>query len=84
MGMARTWLGLKRLVNLVLAFSARRRVISQMNLRLRLRSRAPGSRPASVRIWKPLQMPMTRPPLEANSFTAFITGENRAMAPQRR
>ena len=31
----------------------------QGNLSVRLRSRAPGNSPASVRIWKPLQMPST-------------------------
>ena len=35
---------------------------SQRNLRSRLRSIAPGSSPASSRIWKPLQMPSTGPP----------------------
>ena len=45
---------------------------------------APGSSPASVRTWKPLQMPMTGPPDAANSATACITGEKRAMAPGRR
>ncbi len=40
--------------------------------------------PASTRIWKPLQMPSTRPPSAANLRTAVITGENLAIAPQRR
>ena len=40
--------------------------------------------PASSRTWKPLQMPSTGPPAAANSATAFITGEKRAIAPVRR
>ena len=44
----------------------------------------PGSRPASVSTWKPLQMPITGPPSAANSATAPMTGEKRAMAPGRR
>ena len=47
-------------------------------------SSAPGSRPASHRTWKPLQMPSTGPPSRANSATASITGEKRAIAPARR
>jgi hypothetical protein len=50
----------------------------------RLRSIAPGSSPASSRIWNPLQMPMTGPPPEANAFTSRMIGEKRAMAPVRR
>jgi len=53
-----------------------------MYFRPALRISAPGSNPASVRIWKPLQMPSTGPP-PANFFTACITGENRAIAPVR-
>ena len=45
---------------------------------------APGSRWASVRIWKPLQMPMTRPPPAAKSAIEAMMGLKRAMAPQRR
>jgi hypothetical protein len=45
---------------------------------------APGSMPASSRIWKPLQMPSTGPPDCAKLRTASITGEKRAMAPVRR
>ena len=44
----------------------------------------PGSRPASHRIWKPLQIPSTRPPAAAKRVTASMTGANRAIAPQRR
>ena len=51
---------------------------------LSLSSSAPGSRPASQRTWKPLQMPSTGPPLAANSPTASIAGEKRAIAPARR
>ena len=46
-----------------------------------LGSSAPGSRPASHRTWKPLQMPSTRPPRRAKRSTSSITGEKRAMAP---
>ena len=56
----------------------------QMKRRPVLRISAPGRSPASQRIWKPLQMPRTRPPDCANFATARITGENRAMAPVRR
>ena len=45
---------------------------------------APGRRPASVRTWKPLQMPTTGPPAAANAATAPMTGEKRARAPGRR
>ncbi len=45
---------------------------------------APGSRRASVRIWKPLQIPSTSPPSPANRTTAAMIGEKRAIAPQRR
>src|ERR1019366_9335434 len=45
-----------------------------------LRISAPGSRPASVRIWKPLQMPSTSPPPSAKRFTDCMTGEKRASA----
>ena len=45
---------------------------------------APGSSPASVRIWKPLQMPRTSPPSAAKAATARMIGENRAIAPHRR
>jgi hypothetical protein len=56
----------------------------QTKRRPALRSRAPGRRPASHRTWKPLQMPRTGPPSLAKPATAPITGENRAIAPQRR
>ena len=45
---------------------------------------APGSRPASVSTWKPLQMPTTGPPARAKARTASMTGEKRARAPGRR
>ncbi len=45
---------------------------------------APGSSPASVSTWKPLQIPTTGPPDRAKSATASITGEKRASAPGRR
>ncbi len=45
---------------------------------------APGSIPASVSTWNPLQMPTTGPPPAAKRCTASITGEKRAIAPGRR
>ena len=45
---------------------------------------APGRSPASVRTWKPLQIPTTGPPARAKAATASITGEKRAIAPGRR
>ena len=57
---------------------------SQRNCRLRFRSIAPGSRPASSSTWKPLQMPSTGPPAAANGVTSCMIGENRAIAPVRR
>ena len=45
---------------------------------------APGNRPASVRTWKPLQMPTTGPPARAKDRTASMMGEKRASAPGRR
>ena len=56
----------------------------QRNVRPAFFCSAPGSSPASVSTWKPLQMPTTGPPAAANSATASITGENRAIAPVRR
>ena len=41
---------------------------SQRNSRWSLRIRAPGSMPASVRIWKPLHEPMSGPPSAANAL----------------
>jgi hypothetical protein len=49
-----------------------------------LRISAPGSRCASHRIWKPLQMPSTAPPSAAWRWTAAMTGLKRAIAPERR
>ena len=55
-----------------------------MKRRSRFGSSAPGSRPASHRTWKPLQIPSTGPPSRANAVTASMTGEKRAIAPTRR
>ena len=49
-----------------------------------LRISAPGSSPASVRIWKPLHTPRTGVPRLARSATARMMGECAAMAPQRK
>jgi len=56
----------------------------QRNWRLSLRVSTPGNSPASHNTWKPLQMPITGRPASACAATASITGEKRAMAPQRR
>src|SRR5439155_1145943 len=64
--------------------STRRLTASQMNDSPSLRTRAPGSNPASHTTWKPLQIPRTNPPSFAKRTTEPITGENRAMAPHRR
>ena len=42
--------------------------------RLRFRSIAPGSRPASSRTWNPLQMPSTGPPAAANACDLLHDG----------
>ena len=55
-----------------------------MKRRPALRVSAPGSRCASHRIWKPLQIPSTGKPAFAAGTRAVMTGANRAMAPQRR
>ena len=55
-----------------------------MKRRLAFLVSAPGSRCASHRIWKPLQMPSTGSPAFAAGMSSAITGENRAIAPQRR
>ena len=62
----------------------RTRTARLMNRRPALRVSAPGSRCASHRIWKPLQMPSTGSPSRAAGISSDITGANRAMAPQRR
>ena len=56
----------------------------QMNLRLSLCSSAPGSKPVSHKIWKPLHTPNTRPPFLAWFTTDSMMGEKRAIAPLRR
>jgi hypothetical protein len=68
----------------VLVVSTRTVTVVQRNFRPRFFWRAPGSSPASVSTWKPLQMPITGPPAAAKDRTASITGENRAIAPGRR
>ena len=49
-----------------------------------LRSSAPGSICASVRIWNPLHTPSTCPPRSANARTAAMIGACAAIAPDRR
>ena len=45
---------------------------------------APVTRPVSIKIWKPLQIPITRPPLLANSITEFIMFDFAAILPHRK
>ena len=71
-------------VNGVLVVSTRNVTGRQTNFKPLLRRSAPGSKPLSTSTWNPLQIPKTSPPLSANSRTADITGENLAIAPQRR
>ena len=71
-------------VNGMFVRSTIRFVHSHRNSSEELRISAPGRRPASQRIWNPLQMPHTRPPRSANSSIDSITGANRAIAPVRR
>ncbi len=68
----------------VMAFSTLRCTSRQTYLSESFLRTAPGSRPASSRIWKPLQMPTTCPPRWANLRTSSMMGEKRAMAPTRR
>ena len=56
---------LRTRVNGVSERSTRRCTSWQMNFSRALRIRTPGKRPDSQRIWKPLQTPSTRPPLDA-------------------
>src|SRR5204863_346223 len=64
--------------------STRQSTVSHRKVRPAFFWSAPGSKPASVSTWKPLQMPTTGPPAAAKRATASITGENRAIAPVRR
>ncbi|KRC61242.1 hypothetical protein ASE14_10035 [Agromyces sp. Root81] len=49
-----------------------------------LRMSPPSRRPASVSIWKPLQMPSTGMPAFAAATTSVMIGLSEAIAPQRR
>jgi hypothetical protein len=71
-------------VKAVPALSTRRSVHLQRNFNPSFLRIAPGSRPASQRIWNPLQIPITSLPAFAWSATALMMGEKRAMAPVRR
>ena len=79
-----SWPGLKSDVQVVSADSTRRSWSLQTKVRTSLRINAPGSRWASQRIWKPLQIPSTGMPAFACLVTSAITGANREIAPQRR
>ena len=65
----------------VSAFSTRRNTDWQRYWRHSLRMSAPGRRPASHRIWKPLHDPSTRPPSATKSLSAAMTGDRAATAP---
>src|SRR5207302_2104627 len=56
--------------------STRRFTHSQRNSQDAFLSSVPGSRRASCRIWKPLQIPSTSPPRFAKLVTASITGRS--------
>ncbi len=71
-------------VHAVPVASTRRRWSRQTKLPASLRISPPGSRCASVSIWKPLQMPSTGTPRSAASTTSRMIGANAAMAPARR
>ncbi len=64
--------------------STRSRTSRVINRSPALRVSAPGSRCASHRIWKPLQMPSTGRPARAAGTSSAMTGANLAIAPQRR
>ncbi len=84
MGIVTSWPGSQREVKGVSVRSTRIVTSRQTNESDAFGRSAPGRRPASQRIWKPLQMPSTSPPSAAKSATACIAGEKRAIAPQRR
>ena len=71
-------------MNGVSTFSTTRCVDWQRYCRHSLRISAPGSNPASQRIWNPLHEPSTSPPRDRNSGSASTTGERPATAPARR
>src|SRR6266446_6241587 len=79
MGILRTWPLVAALVNGVSVCSTRMCTWRQMKRRPLLRIIAPGSSPASQRIWKPLHTPRTMPPLLANFSMDFITGVKRVV-----
>ncbi len=76
--------GAQRTVATVSVFTTSSSTWRQRKRRPSFGSSAPGSRPASHRTWKPLQIPSTGPPSAANSRTAPITGAKPAIAPARR
>ena len=84
MGMFKTWPLVAELVKREFVDSTRRCWCLQTKWRPLFRTSAPGRRPLSQRIWKPLQMPRTVPPAAAKFFTDCMIGENLAIAPQRR
>ena len=64
--------------------STRRRWSRQTNAPWSLRTSPPGSRWASVSIWKPLQMPRTGSPRPAAAITSVMIGDSAAIAPHRK
>ena len=71
-------------VHAVEVFSTRSFWSRQMKVPWSLRMSPPGSRCASVSIWKPLQIPSTGTPRFAAAMTSAMIGERLAIAPARR
>ena len=74
----------QRAVNGVSVLLDRQRDVAADELERRFERSTPGSRPASQRIWKPLQTPSTRPPAPAKAGDGAHHRRERAIAPQRR
>ena len=75
---------LKRRVNedwLLITFNE---IILLKNLTFLFVISAPGNNPHSIKIWNPLHMPIIFLPYTDSSITAFIIGENLAIAPARK
>src|SRR5207253_2640622 len=82
-GMRSTWRR-RPVVNGVRSLSMRTWIQSQRYSSDAFRTSAPGSSPASQRIWKPLQLPRTAPPSSAKRRSSYVPGESLAIAPARR
>ena len=75
------FMGFQLDVNGVELFSIKRFTYLQINFNFLFLNKAPGSKPVSVKIWKPLQIPITKPPLSACLITSFIMFDFEAMLP---